>query len=193
MRIKDILHISAKNIRIYFKRNLIIMAVMGVIFGLILTINLWFQGMENAYMKLASRITDGKVIIEATNSMEGMVVEDTMPQVTHQAMQEDIETYGGKVLGDAEKYGVFGSVILPKELVENAVEVDMNKVPADAAPVLVSTFLGEQLLGKSFPSEYTNATQKQKDYEEYRNEIIGKTFTDAYGAKYYVVGLNSNN
>lgn len=88
MRIKDILHISAKNIRIYFKRNLIIMAVMGVIFGLILTINLWFQGMENAYMKLASRITDGKVIIEATNSMEGMVVEDTMPQVTHQAMQE---------------------------------------------------------------------------------------------------------
>ena len=159
MRIKDILHISAKNIRIYFKRNLIIMAVMGVIFGLILTINLWFQGMENAYMKLASRITDGKVIIEATNSMEGMVVEDTMPQVTHQAMQEDIETYGGKVLGDAEKYGVFGSVILPKELVENAVEVDMNKVPADAAPVLVSTFLGEQLLGKSFPSEYTIATQ----------------------------------
>ena len=193
MRIKDILHISAKNIRIYFKRNLIIMAVMGVIFGLILTINLWFQGMENAYMKLASQITDGKVIIEATNSMEGMVVEDTMPQVTHQAMQEDIETYGGKVLGDAEKYGVFGSVILPKELVENAVEVDMNKVPADAAPVLVSTFLGEQLLGKSFPSEYTNATQKQKDYEEYRNEIIGKTFTDAYGAKYYVVGLNSGN
>ena len=63
MQIKDILHISTKNIRIYFKRNLIIMAVMGIIFGLILTINLWFQGMENAYMKLASQITDGKVII----------------------------------------------------------------------------------------------------------------------------------
>ena len=93
MQIKDILHISTKNIRIYFKRNLIIMAVMGIIFGLILTINLWFQGMENAYMKLASQITDGKVIIEATNSMEGMVVEDTMPQVTHQAMQGDIEAY----------------------------------------------------------------------------------------------------
>ena len=69
----------------------------------------------------------------------------------------------------------------------------MNKVPADAAPVLVSTFLGEQLLGKSFPSEYTDATQKQKDYEEYCSEIIGKTFTDTYGAKYYVVGLNSGN
>jgi len=193
MQAKDVLHISIKNIKIHFKRNLIIMAVMGIIFGLVLTINLWFQGMENTYTELSNQKTDGKVIIEATNSMEGMVIDDTMPQATRQAMQEDIEAHGGKVLGDTKKYGLFGSVILPKELVENDIEVDMEKVPADAAPVLVSTFLGEQLLGKSSPARYTDATQKQGDYEEYRNAIIGKTFTDTHGAKYYVVGLNSGN
>ncbi len=193
MRIKDVLHISLKNIRIYFKRNLIIMAVMGVIFGIVLAINLWFQGMENSYTELANQSTEGRVIIEATNSMEGMIIDDALPKTTRQEMTEDIEAHGGKVLGDAEKFGLFGSVVLSKELVENRIMVDIEKAPADAAPVLVSTFLGEQLLGKNFSAEYTNAVRKQKDYKEYQDKLIGKTFTDAYGAKYYVVGLNSGN
>lgn len=193
MRIKDVLHISLKNIRIYLKRNLIITATMGIIFGLILTINLWLQGMENSYTELANQSTEGRVIIEATNSMEGMIIDDALPKTTRQEMAEDIEAHGGKVLGDAEKFGLFGSVVLSKELVENRIMVDMEEVPVDAAPVLVSTFLGEQLLGKSFSAEYTNAVRKQKDYKEYQDKLIGKTFTDAYGAKYYVVGLNSGN
>ena len=169
------------------------MAVMGVIFGIVLAINLWFQGMENSYTELANQSTEGRVIIEATNSMEGMIIDDALPKTTRQEMTEDIEAHGGKVLGDAEKFGLFGSVVLSKELVENRIMVDMEEVPVDAAPVLVSTFLGEQLLGKSFPAEYTNAVRKQKDYKEYQDKLIGKTFTDAYGAKYYVVGLNSGN
>ena len=47
MKLKDVLHISTKNIRIYLKRNLLIMAVMGINYGLVLTINLWFQGVVN--------------------------------------------------------------------------------------------------------------------------------------------------
>lgn len=193
MRTKDVLRISLKNIRIYLKRNLIIMATMGIIFGLILTINLWLQGMENSYTELANQSTEGRVIIEATNSMEGMIIDDALPKTTRQEIAEDIEAHGGKVLGDAEKFGLFGSVVLSKELVENRIMVDMEEAPADAAPVLVSTFLGEQLLGKSFSAEYTNAVRKQKDYKEYQDKLIGKTFTDTYGAKYYVVGLNSGN
>lgn len=193
MRLKDVLHISTKNIRIYLKRNLLIMAVMGIIFGLVLTINLWFQGMVNCYMELANRPTDGKVIIEATNSIAGMVIDEEQPQTTRQEMIADIEAYGGKVLGEAEKFGAFGSIVLPEDIVKNAIEVDLSKAPIDAAPVLVSTFLGEQLLGKNFPAESTSAIKKQKDYEELRDSLIGKTFTDTQGSKYYVVGLSSGN
>lgn len=193
MRLKDVLHISTKNIRIYLKRNLLIMAVMEIIFGLVLTINLWFQGMVNCYMELANRPTDGKVIIEATNSIAGMVIDEEQPQTTRQEMIADIEAYGGKVLGEAEKFGAFGSIVLPEDIVKNAIEVDLSKAPIDAAPVLVSTFLGEQLLGKNFPAESTSAIKKQKDYEELRDSLIGKTFTDTQGSKYYVVGLSSGN
>ncbi len=193
MKLKDVLHISTKNIRIYLKRNLLIMAVMGIIFGLVLTINLWFQGMVNCYMELANRTTGGKVIIEATNSTAGMVIDEEQPQATRQEMIADIEAYGGKVLGEAEKFGAFGGIVLPEDIVKNAIEVDLAKVPTDAAPILVSTFLGEQLLGKSFPTESTSAIKKQKDYEEFRDSLIGKTFSDIRGAKYYVVGLSSGN
>lgn len=193
MKTKDVLKISTKNIKIYLKRNLMIMAVMGVIFGLIFAINLWLTGMEKTYVAQASRATDGQVIIAATNSTEGMIIDDTRPKTSRADMKADIEAHGGKVLEDAEKFGMFGAVVLPAELVKNAIEVDLDKTPADAAPVLITTFLGEQLLNKSFPNEYTSAINKQKDYENYREELIGKTFTDSYGAKYYVVGLASSN
>ncbi len=193
MKTKDVLKISTKNIKIYLKHNLMIMAVMGVIFGLIFAINLWLTGMEKTYVAQASRATDGQVIIAATNSTEGMIIDDTRPKTSRADMKADIEAHGGKVLGDAEKFGMFGAVVLPAELVKNAIEVDLDKTPADAAPVLITTFLGEQLLNKDFPNEYTSAINKQKDYENYREELIGKTFTDSYGAKYYVVGLASSN
>lgn len=193
MKTKDVLKISTKNIKIYLKRNLMIMAVMGVIFGLIFAINLWLTGMEKTYVAQASRATDGQVIIAATNSTEGMIIDDTRPKTSRADMKADIEAHGGKVLEDAEKVGMFGAVVLPAELVKNAIEVDLDKTPADAAPVLITTFLGEQLLNKDFPNEYTSAINKQKDYENYREELIGKTFTDSYGAKYYVVGLASSN
>lgn len=193
MKTKDVLKISTKNIKIYLKRNLMIMAVMGVIFGLIFAINLWLTGMEKTYVAQASRATDGQVIIAATNSTEGMIIDDTRPKTSRADMKADIEAHGGKVLEDAEKFGMFGAVVLPAELVKNAIEVDLDKTPADAAPVLITTFLGEQLLNKDFPNEYTSAINKQKDYENYREELIGKTFTDSYGAKYYVVGLASSN
>lgn len=190
MRLKDALRISAKNIRMHLKRNLMLMVVMGVIFGLILTVNLWFQGMANTYVDLAGRVTDGKVIIEAINLVDGPI-EGVGEQATWEEMAEDIEGFGGKVLGDEEKFGMYGAVVVSEDLVKNAVEVDIAKAPADAAPVLASTFLGEQLLGKSFSTGYFEMDEKMGNYEQYRKDIIGKTFTDAQGAKYYVVGLTA--
>lgn len=150
MRTKDALKISTKNVKVYFKRSLMLMATMGITFGLALTINLWFRGMEKSYKELATSVTDGRVVIEATNSMAGMVVDEERTQITRQEMASDIEAHGGKILGDAQKFGAFGSMVLPVDIVKNAIEIELSKAPTDAAPVLVSTFLGEQLLGKNF-------------------------------------------
>ncbi len=189
MKIKDVLRISLSNIRVYFRRNLMIVMVMGIIFGLIFAMNLWLQGLENSYIKLASAATDGKVILEATNNTNGIIADETTPSVTREAMIDDITAHSGRILGDVERFSVFGGVIVPENLVSNAIQVDLSKVPTDAAPVLVSTSLSEILLYQHFPALAGNAVSKQKTYEEYRDSVIGQTFTDSYGAKYFVVGL----
>ena len=193
MKTRDALKISTRTIRAHLKRNLITIAVMGMIFGLIFTVQLGLTGLQNSYIKRASDSTNGQVIITAANNAEGMIINDTKPQLSRDNMIKDIEAHGGKVLGDAKKFGMFESIILPVEFVQGMIEADLNKAPADAAPILVTAFLGEQLLNKDFPTKYTSAISKQKDYESYRRELIGKTFIDSYGAKYYVAGLASDN
>ncbi len=192
MRVMDVLRLSAKNIKFHLKRNLMIAMVMGVIFSMILAMRLWFNGVENYYIEGASRVTNGKVIVMATNSTESAIINETKVQISRIDMIQDIEACGGKILGDARRFGVYGAVVLPEELVRDAVEVDLDKVPIDAAPVLVTTFLGEQLLKKSFSEEYVSVIKKQSDYETYRSDLIGKTYIDYDGTKYYVVGLASD-
>lgn len=193
MKTRDALKISTRTIRAHLKRNLITIAVMGMIFGLIFIVQLGLTGLQNSYTKRASDSTNGQVIFTAANNAEGMIINDTKPQLSRDNMVKDIEAHGGKVLGDAKKFGMFRSIILPVEFVQGMIEADLNKAPADAAPILVTAFVGEQLLDKDFPTKYTSATSKQKDYESYRRELIGKTFIDSYGAKYYVAGLASDN
>lgn len=193
MKIKDLLFISTKNINAHPKRSLLIVTTTSITFGLIITINLWVQGLENSYIELASQTTNGKVVIEATNSIEGTITDNEQLQTARQAMIADIEAYSGRILNDTQKFGAFGSIILPKDLVSNAIEVDLSTVPVDSAPILVPTFFGEQLLGGSFFSNSVNVAKKQDAYEEYRSNLIGKTFIDIYGAKYHVVGLASGN
>ena len=189
MKLKDVLRLSTRILRTHLKRNLLVISAMSIIFGLIFAINLWLQGVEDSYFALASRATNGQVIISASSNPESLSPGITSP-ATRDDMVADIESHGGRVLADADRFGIFDSVILPADLVQNNIEIDPAQAPADAAPVLASTFLGEQLLGRQFASD---TTPTLKDYETFRKDLIGQTFTDAYGAKYYVVGLAPGN
>lgn len=193
MRFIDLLKISTNNIRANLKRNLMIVVVMGVIFGLIFAINLFMTGLANSYIAQANRITNGRVVLLATNSADGITVEASSSRASFSEMVADIEMYGGSVLGEATRFGDYGSLVLPASLVQNAVEVDPSQAPADAAPILTTTFLGEILLGQDFSLEAATATDKQQAYIFFRSALLGRTFTDTYGAKYYIVGFADDN
>ena len=94
---------------------------MGMIFGLIFTVQLGLTGLQNSYIKRASDSTNGQVIITAANNAEGMIINDTKPQLSRDNMIKDIEAHGGKVLGDAKKFGMFESIILPVEFVQGMI------------------------------------------------------------------------
>lgn len=193
MKITDLLKISTNNIRVHLRRNLMLVVVMGVLFGLIFAINLLMTGLTNSYTTQASYITDGRVVLLATNSTEGMVADTQPARASRAEMVADIEAHGGSVLGEAERFGPYGSLVLPAELVQNAIEIDPSQAPADAAPVLATTFLGETLLGRDFSLETATATDKQQAYAAFRAALLGQTFADASGAKYYIVGFANGN
>lgn len=194
MKLRDILRISGRGVRAHLRRNLMVVAVMGVIFAVILVMNLWLQGMENAYVEFAERATGGKVVILASNSMAGMVMDEETTAVSRAEMVADVEEFGGKVLGDAERVGRYGAVVLPKDLVKEWIEVDLENVPDGAIPVLATAFLGRQLLGKEYGLNGLVGVERElEEYERYRADLIGKTFTDTDGAEYYVVGLALGN
>lgn len=197
MKFRDILHISTKHVRAQLKRNILAMMTMGVVFGLIFMINLWLLGVEQSYQQYASEKTSGKVVMIIDNTTDENNVEElaAQPRMERDEMIKEVETYGGTILGDVATYGAYGGVILPRAIVQEAIEVDIENAPADAAPTLVTTLLGEQLIGKNYAKRQVSnsATAKQQDYEEYRKSVIGKTFTDWHGTKYFVVGIASDN
>lgn len=73
MKLKDVLRIGWRDVRAHPKQSFLVMGVMGVIFGLIFTVNLWLQGLENTYIQQAGWATDGRVIVMATAEMNGAV------------------------------------------------------------------------------------------------------------------------
>ena len=176
-----------KNTKKHLKRNLLLISSISVIIGLIFTIHLLFQGIANSYTELASNSTNGKTIIVATNSTESIVANTPLSVANRADIIHDIEIHGGEILGNTKYFGVFNAVVLPNSILENRTEVDVNNSPDDAAPTLVSTFLGSQLLHTSQAQQVQN---KVSSFETFKKKLIGKTFTDNYGAKYYIVGIS---
>ncbi len=197
MKLKDTIKISLRNIRIHLKRNLIVVAIMSVIFVLIFAMNLWLQGVNNSYTKLTNQKTDGRVVIQATSQSDSMAADDEeLPEITPEEMIADIEAHGGKILssgklGDIVKHG--DAILLPQDIVKNMILADISKAPSDAMPVLITPWDGARLLGIEFPQNFASVAEKQAEYRKYLSSILGRTFVNDSGSKYFVAGLADNN
>lgn len=194
MFFRDLLLIGLKNTKANLKRSLMLIMTLGIIFSLIFTMNLFLQGIADSYANLSGSSANEKVIIRATNNTENEIRADNKPkdQISLSEMIKDIEKYGGRVIDGARTVGAFNASVISKNMVEKSIEVNIDNAPEDAMPVLISTFLGEQLLHSHFSASET-PDKNMSTYREYRDSLIGKTFVDAYGAKYYVVGLAPGN
>lgn len=190
MQFKDALHLSTKTFQAHPKRNLLIIAVTGIIFALILTINLWLQGLINSYSRFASRPSAGQVIVQADNAHSHAISAEVVPTLaSREEMISDLEAHGAHVLGDAQYFDNLHSLILPADLFKGIPMIDPANAPIDAAPILVEPILGSQFLGHATPIQHLSITDGRQAYESYRESLLGKTFTTPSGAKYYVVGL----
>ena len=189
MYFTDVLKLSFRKFIRQFRRSYKLVVAMSILFCLIFTINLFFTGLKNSHIKFSQAKVGGQVIISAIspNSYTDL---KKLEEIAKTEMIQDIEKFGGKIIKNTRSVTRKNIPVLPKSSVQNLIEVDPSNAPKDAIPILTTTSFGELLLG-----QYDNkinkltAVEYLSKYQDYRDKVLGKTFENKDGAKFFVVGL----
>ena len=189
MYFTDVLKLSFRKFIRQFRRSYKLVVAMSILFCLIFTINLFFTGLRNSYIKFLQSKAGGQVIISATRP-DSYTDLKKLEEVAKTEMVQDIEKFGGKILKNTRSVTRNNIPVLPKSSVQNLIEVDPSNAPKDAIPILTTTFFGELLLGQyDNKIDKLTAVEYFSKYQDYREKVLGKTFETDNGAKFFVVGL----
>lgn len=189
MYFTDVLKLSFRKFIRQFRRSYKLVVAMSILFCLIFTINLFFTGLRNSYIKFSQSKVGDQVIISAIspNSYTDL---KKLEEVAKIEMVQDIEKFGGKILKNIRTVTRNNIPVLPKSSVQNLIEVDLSNAPKDAIPILTTTSFGELLLGQyDNKIDKLTAVEYLSKYQDYREKVLGKTFETDNGAKFFVVGL----
>lgn len=189
MYFTDVLKLSFRKFIRQFRRSYKLVVAMSILFCLIFTINLFFTGLRNSYIKFSQSKVGDQVIISAIspNSYTDL---KKLEEVAKIEMVQDIEKFGGKILKNIRTVTRNNIPVLPKSSVQNLIEVDPSNAPKDAIPILTTTSFGELLLGQyDNKIDKLTAVEYLSKYQDYREKVLGKTFETDNGAKFFVVGL----
>ena len=189
MYFTDVLKLSFRKFIRQFRRSYKLVVAMSILFCLIFTINLFFTGLRNSHIKFSQAKVGDQVIISAIspNSYTDL---KKLEEVAKTEMVQDIEKFGGKILKNIRAVTRNNIPVLPKSSVQNLIEVDPSKAPKDVIPILTTTSFGESLLGQENNKiNKLTAVEYLSKYQDYREKILGKTFENKDGAKFFVVGL----
>lgn len=192
MYFTDVLKLSFRKFIRQFRRSYKLVVAMSILFCLIFTINLFFTGLRNSYIKFSQAKVGDQVIISANNLSPYISLKETKEtkEISSTEMIQDIEKFGGKILKNIRSVTRYYIPVLSKPSVQNLIEVDPSNAPKDAIPILTTTSFGELLLGQ-YDNKINKLTAVEyiSKYQDYREKILGKTFENKDGAKFFVVGL----
>lgn len=192
MYFTDVLKLCFRKFIRQFRRSYKLVVAMSILFCLIFTINLFFTGLRNSYIKFLQSKAGGQVIISANNLSPYISLKETKEakEISSAEMIQDIEKFGGKIIKNTRSVTRKNIPVLPKSSVQNLIEVDPSNAPKDAIPILTTTFFGELLLGQeNNKMNKLTAVEYLSRYQDYREKVLGKTFENKDGAKFFVVGL----
>lgn len=164
MKFLDAFHLCWRETWRQKKRVIFTAISTGAILVIVLVATFWFQGLKNTYTSFA----------------------DTKPYILvddEDDIRQDILAQGGEILGEAN-INEEGFLILPSEIVSSFIEID--QVPDGSTPILLNSATASNWAGVSIPQYTKNFDERLKNYENLREQTLGKTFQDG---KYFVVGF----
>lgn len=186
MRVLDCLRLGFAGVKAHKKRAIVVVIIVGLLFGVIMAGGFILQGLENAIFAEMLAPTGGKVLV--MSSVDATVCgENCDMEAETAAIKQNIERYGGElvVAGAAQ---VAGEIFY--KLDSNVfVNVDNVSVDMDVVQVVVPLATAVKLANIELPVHDTEAAIRVRAIKEAREQTLRKVVESEAGKKYYIAGI----
>lgn len=191
MRTLDYLRLGAAGMKSHKKRALVVVMIVGLLFGVVAAGAFFLQGLEQVALAEMLAPTEGKVLVMSSVDTRACG-EDCELAAEVGKMKEKIGEYGGEVVPAAVRQtaegmfyvvdeGVFGEVF-------SGVKAEMSGED-EAMTVLVPLEVAAVLAGIEMPESGASVAERMVAIYKVREETLGRTVETETGAGYEVAGI----
>ena len=191
MRTLDYLRLGAAGMKAHKKRALVVVMIVGLLFGVVAAGAFFLQGLEQVALAEMLAPTEGKVLVMSSVDTRACG-EDCEVAVEVEKMKEKIGEYGGEVVPAAVRQmaegmfyvvdeGVFGEVF-------SGVKAEASGED-EAMTVVVPLEVAAELAGIEMPESGASVAERMVAIYKVREAALGRTVESETGARYEVAGI----
>lgn len=191
MRTLDYLRLGAAGMKAHKKRALVVVMIVGLLFGVVAAGAFFLQGLEQVALAEMLAPTEGKVLVMSSVDTRACG-EDCEVAAEVGKMKDKIGEYGGEVVPAAVRQTVEGMFYMVDEGVFGEV---FSGVKAEASgedevmTVVVPLEVAAELAGIEMPESGASVAERMVAIYKVREETLGRTVESETGARYEVAGI----
>ena len=191
MRTLDYLRLGAAGMRAHKKRALVVVMIVGLLFGVVAAGAFFLQGLEEVALAEMLVPTEGKVLV--MSSVDTMACgEDCEVAAEVEKMKEKIGEYGGEVVPAAVRQTAEGMFYVVDEGVFREVFSGVKAEASgedEAMTVVVPLEVAAELAGIEMPESGASVAERMVAIYKVREAALGRTVESETGARYEVAGI----
>ena len=191
MRTLDYLRLGAAGMKAHKKRALVVVTIVGLLFGVVAAVAFFLQGLEEVALAEMLAPTEGRVLVMSSVDTRACG-EDCEVAAEVGKMKEKIGEYGGEVVPAAVRQTAEGMFYVVDEGVFGEVFSGVKAEASgedEAMTVVVPLEVAAELAGIEMPESGASVAERMVAIYKVREETLGRTVESETGARYEVAGI----
>ena len=191
MRTLDYLRLGAAGMKAHKKRALVVVMIVGLLFGVVAAGAFFLQGLEQVALAEMLAPTEGKVLVMSSVDTRACG-EDCEVAAEVEKMKEKIGEYGGEVVPAAVRQTAEGMFYVVDEGVFREVFSGVKAEASgedEAMTVVVPLEVAAELAGIEMPESGASVAERMVAIYKVREAALGRMVESETGARYEVAGI----
>lgn len=191
MRTLDYLRLGAAGMKAHKKRALVVVMIVGLLFGVVAAGAFFLQGLEQVALAEMLAPTEGKVLVMSSVDTRACG-EDCEVAAEVEKMKEKIGEYDGEVVPAAVRQTAEGMFYVVDEGVFGEVFSGVKAEASgedEAMTVVVPLEVAAELAGIEMPESGASVAERMVAIYKVREAALGRTVESETGARYEVAGI----